>query len=110
MKVYVYSMRGFDELPDFERFCEKYQVEWAYTNETPCMENLDYAKGYDVVNIITTVIDKEMIDRWKALGVKCIATRTLAWTLLIMHMQKASAWVLFTLRILLPAWRIIRLC
>ena len=79
MKVYVYSMRDFDELPDFQRFCKKYQVEWAYTNETPCMENLDYAKGYDVVNIITTVIDKEMIDRWKALGVKCIATRTIGY-------------------------------
>lgn len=79
MKVYVYSMRDFDELPDFKRFCEKYEVEWAYTNETPCMENLEYAKGFDVVNIITTVIDKEMIDRWKALGVKCIATRTIGY-------------------------------
>lgn len=79
MKVYVYSMRDFDELPDFKRFCEKYDVEWAYTKETPCMENLDNAKGFDVVNIITTVIDKKMIDRWKAHGVKCIATRTIGY-------------------------------
>lgn len=79
MKVYVYSMRDFDELPDFKRFCEKYDVEWAYTKETPCMENLDDAKGFDVVNIITTVIDKKMIDRWKAHGVKCIATRTIGY-------------------------------
>jgi D-lactate dehydrogenase len=54
-------------------------VEWAYTNETPSMENLHYAKGYDVVNIITTVIDKDMIDKWQELGVKCIATRTIGY-------------------------------
>ncbi len=79
MKMYVYSMRDFDELPDFERFCEQYGVEWAYTNETPCMDNLDYAKGYDAVNIITTVIDKKMIDQWHDIGVKCIATRTIGY-------------------------------
>ena len=79
MKVYVYSMRDFDEKPDFERFCKKYDVAWEYTNETPCMENLDNAKGFDVVNIITTVIDKKMIDRWHEIGVKCIATRTIGY-------------------------------
>jgi D-lactate dehydrogenase len=79
MKIYVYSMRDFDELPAFEHFCEKYNVEWAYTNETPCMENLHYAGGYDVVDIITTVINRDMIDKWKALGVKCIATRTIGY-------------------------------
>jgi D-lactate dehydrogenase len=79
MKLYVYSMRDFDELPEFERFCTKYNVEWAYTNETPSMENLHYAKGYDVVDIITTVIDKNMIDKWQELGVKCIATRTIGY-------------------------------
>jgi D-lactate dehydrogenase len=54
-------------------------VEWAYTNETPSMDNLIYAKDYDVVDIITTVIDKAMIDKWKSLGVKCIATRTIGY-------------------------------
>ncbi len=79
MKVFVYSMRTFDELPDFERYCNKHQVEWDYTEETPCMDNLDMAKGCDVVNIITTVIDRAMIDRWKENGVKCIATRTIGY-------------------------------
>lgn len=77
MRMYVYSMREFDELPFFEQYCSKNQVEWAYTKETPCMDNLEKAKGYDVVNIITTVINKEMIDKWHKLGVKCIATRTI---------------------------------
>jgi len=72
-------MRDFDELPDFRRFCEKYHVDWDYTSETPCMENLDYAKGFDVVDIITTTIDRKMIDRWHAIGIKCIATRTIGY-------------------------------
>lgn len=77
MKLYVYSMRKFDELSYFERYCKDNSVEWAYTEETPCMDNLENAKGYDVVDIITTMISREMIDKWNALGVKCIATRTI---------------------------------
>lgn len=79
MKLFVYSMRDFDELPFFEKYCEKYGIEWAYTKETPCMDNLELAKGYDVVDIITTVIDKKMIDQWHALGIRCIATRTIGY-------------------------------
>ena len=79
MKMYVYSMREFDELPYFEQYCSQNEVEWAYTRETPCMDNLEKAKGYGVVNIITTVINKEMIDKWHDMGVKCIATRTIGY-------------------------------
>ena len=63
-------MRDFDELPDFQRFCKKYQVEWAYTNETPCMENLDYAKGYDVVIVDTAgrlAVDEQMMQEIAAI-------------------------------------------
>ncbi len=79
MKLFVYSMRDFDELPFFEKYCEKYGIEWSYTEETPCMDNLELARGYDVVDIITTVINKEMIDKWHALGICCIATRTIGY-------------------------------
>ena len=47
MRLFVYSMRTFDELPFFEKFCAKYNVEYDYTTETPCLENLDMAAGYD---------------------------------------------------------------
>lgn len=79
MKIFVYSMRDFDELPFFTQYCKKYNVEWAYTNETPCLENLELAAGYDAVNIITTAIDQQMIDKWYDLGVRCIATRTIGY-------------------------------
>ncbi|MCC8104443.1 MAG: D-isomer specific 2-hydroxyacid dehydrogenase family protein [Clostridiales bacterium] len=77
MRLYVYSMREFDELPCFEKFCKKYGIEYDYTTETPCLDNLDYCRGYEVVDIITTVIDRPMLDRFHELGVRCLATRTI---------------------------------
>ena len=56
MKLFVYSMRDFDELPFFEKYCEKYHVEWAYTKETPCMDNLELAKGYDCEGICCVTV------------------------------------------------------
>lgn len=79
MKMFVFSARDFDELPCFERYCREYDVEYAWTYETPCFENLDMAAGYDVINIITTVFDRKMIDKLHRLGVKCIATRTIGY-------------------------------
>ena len=43
------------------------------------MDNLDLAKGYDVVNVITTVFDQPMLKKLHDMGVKCIATRTIGY-------------------------------
>lgn len=72
-------MRTFDELPCFEKFCEKYKVDYDYTTETPCMENLELARGYDVIDVITTIFDKPMIKKLHDMGVRCIATRTIGY-------------------------------
>lgn len=79
MRMFVFSMRTFDELPCFEKYCLKYGIEYDYTTETPCMDNLELAKGYDVVNVITTVFDQPMLKKLHDMGVKCIATRTIGY-------------------------------
>lgn len=79
MKLFVYSMRDFDEKPFFDKFCEKYGVEYGYTAETPCLENAELAAGYDAIDIITTVIDRELIDKFHQLGIRCISTRTIGY-------------------------------
>ena len=79
MKMFVFSMRTFDELPCFEKYCPQYGIEYDYTTETPCMDNLELAKGYDVVNVITTVFDQPMLKKLHDMGVKCIATRTIGY-------------------------------
>ena len=43
------------------------------------MDNLELAKGYDVVNVITTVFDQPMLKKFHDMGVKCIATRTIGY-------------------------------
>lgn len=79
MRMFVFSMRTFDELPCFEKYCPQYGIEYDYTTETPCMDNLEMAKGYDVVNVITTVFDQPMLKKLHDMGVKCIATRTIGY-------------------------------
>ncbi|MCD7956193.1 MAG: D-isomer specific 2-hydroxyacid dehydrogenase family protein [Lachnospiraceae bacterium] len=79
MRLFVYSMREFDELPCFEKFCAKYGIDFDYTTQTPCLENLGLCKGYEVVDIITTVIDRPMLDELHRLGVRCLTTRTIGY-------------------------------
>ena len=79
MKIFVYSMREYDEKAFFDKYCVQYGVEYAYTTQTPSLENVDMCKGYDVVDIITTIIDRPMLDRFKANGIKCISTRTIGY-------------------------------
>ena len=72
-------MREFDELPFFKKYCEMYGVDFAYTTETPCLENLELCRGYDAADIITTVIDRPMLDKFHELGIRCLTTRTIGY-------------------------------
>ena len=79
MKMFVYSLREYDERPYFEAFSKQYGVEYDSTGEKPVMENLELARGYDAINILTSPIDRDMIDRLYDLGVRCIMTRTIGY-------------------------------
>ncbi len=79
MRIFVYSMREYDELAFFEKFCSQYGVEFGYTTQTPCLENTELAKGYDVIDIITTVMDKPIIDKFHEIGIRCISSRTIGY-------------------------------
>ena len=77
MKVFVFSLRDYDEKAFLIKFCEKYNIEFGYTNETPCFDNVHLAAGYDAVDIITTPTSAQVIDKYHEMGIKCIATRTI---------------------------------
>lgn len=79
MKLFVYSMREYDELAFFQQFCKKYDVEFGYTTQTPCLDNVNLAKGYDVIDIITTIMDKPIIDKFHDIGIRCISSRTIGY-------------------------------
>lgn len=79
MKIFVYSMREYDEKVYFDKYCDRYGVHYEYTTQTPCLENAYMAEGYDVIDIITTKMDKPLLDEFHRLGVKCISTRTIGY-------------------------------
>ncbi len=66
MKIFVYNMRDFDELPYFKKYAAEYGVELGYTTEFPGPENWHYADGYDGISILTTPTEKDMIDQVSA--------------------------------------------
>ncbi len=79
MKLFVYSLRDFDEKELFEKFSQKYGIEYGWTHETPTIDTVNLSKGYDTVDILTSTIDKKMLDLFHENGVRCIATRTIGY-------------------------------
>ena len=79
MKLFVYSYREFEEAEFFQKFAEEYHVELGICHDAPTMENAYLAEGYPYVSIITTKIDEELMNRFHALGVKMISTRTIGY-------------------------------
>lgn len=77
MKFFIYCFREFDEKEYFDKFAEKYNVEYAYSSEYPSYENAALAEGYDAVSFTPCPIDKTMIDRFKSLGVRYFSARSI---------------------------------
>ncbi|MGL5436347.1 MAG: D-isomer specific 2-hydroxyacid dehydrogenase family protein [Lachnospiraceae bacterium] len=79
MKIGVYSARE-DEKEFIEQFSRKYGAEIEMIDENPVLETTDRAKGCQCISIITnTFITRDMLDRYKELGVRFISTRTVGY-------------------------------
>ncbi len=79
MKLFVYSLREYDERQYFDTWCERYKITYQAVKEGPGSHNLHLAEGYDAVSIITTPMDKDILAALRAGGVKCISTRTVGY-------------------------------
>lgn len=75
----VYNLREFDERPYFDQYAEKYGIRIVSTAESPTLENVDLAKGCRFVNVITTPIQRPLLERFHALGVRYLVTRTIGY-------------------------------
>lgn len=75
----VYNLREFDERPYFDQYAEKYGIHIVSTAESPTLENADLAKGCRFVNVITTPIQRPLLERFHALGVRYLVTRTIGY-------------------------------
>ena len=87
MRMFVYSMRTFDELPCFERYAKEYGIEFDYTEDFPNPDNYHLAKGYDAISIVTTPTPDAMVEAMKENGVKVMSTRTIGYD----HLNVAKA-------------------
>lgn len=79
MKIFAYAVREYDELPYFRQLEEQYRFSFGYTSDYPSLENAELARGYDGICIITNQMYPALLDRFHALGVKYIATRSIGY-------------------------------
>lgn len=77
MKIFVYSFREFDEKKIFDDLSKKYGFEYDCSAEYPTLENAYLAKGYDTITFTPCLFGKDMIDKYKSVGVKYIAARSI---------------------------------
>ena len=77
MKLFVYAMREFDELGFFTDLCHEHGIELAYSTDYCTLGTAGLATGCDVISVTPVTIDRPLIERFKELGVKAIATRSI---------------------------------
>ena len=79
MKIFVYNYREFDEAEYFQKFSKEYGVELGICTEEPTLETAHLAEGYEYISIITSRIDRDLMQKFHELGVKMISTRTVGY-------------------------------
>ena len=79
MKIFFYALREYDEQKYVEKFAKQYLFEYGFTSDYPSMENVDLARGYDAISIITNPMYPEILKAFHDAGVKYISTRSVGY-------------------------------
>lgn len=77
MKIFAYALREFDEKEFFEKYSKELDCEYGYSTEYPNPENVELARGYDAISATPCNLDADMLNRFYAVGVRYIATRSI---------------------------------
>lgn len=77
MKIFAYCLREFDEKPFWDRLVNEFDAEYAYTTDYPNPDNVCLAEGYDAISATPCNLDADMLERFYAVGVRYIATRSI---------------------------------
>lgn len=89
MKIFLYSLRPFDELEHCERMKEKYGIDYAYSTEYPSVENVHLAAGCDAVSTNPCDMSAPMVEAFHKLGVKYLTCRSVGYDHIDLEMAKA---------------------
>lgn len=87
MKIFAYCFREFDEKPFWDKLIRDFDGEYGYTTEYPCPENVYLAEGYDAISATPCNLNADMLERFYAVGVRYIATRSIG----VDHIDLAKA-------------------
>ncbi len=87
MKLFAYSLREYDELPFLQKQAAEKGFDFGWTPEYPSLDNLELARGYDALTIITNPMTPEFLSAAAELGIKSIATRSIGYE----HIDLAAA-------------------
>jgi len=87
IKMLVHNYRDFDEKQYFERFAGDLGIEIKHVPYSPSPENTYLAEGCQCLNIITTPVSAEMLEKYYELGIRYIVTRTIGYD----HIDMAAA-------------------
>ncbi len=79
MKIFFYALREYDEQKYVEKFARQYAFEYGFTSDYPSMDNVQLAKGYDAISIITNPIYPEIIKAFHDVGIRYISTRSIGY-------------------------------
>lgn len=87
MKLFIYAMRPFDELPAAQKWSREYGIDFGWTEEYPTLENAQLARGADAVSATPCDMGAAMLQRLHSLGVRYITTRSIGYD----HVDLAAA-------------------
>lgn len=79
MKVFVYSYRDFDEAEPFTRYSRELGIDLGICRAAPDPENARLAEGYEYISVITSPVDRKLLQRFHSMGVKLVSTRTIGY-------------------------------
>lgn len=79
IKMLVYNYRDFDEKQYFDRYADELGIEIKQVPYSPSSENTSLAEGCQCLNIITTPVTAEMLEKYYELGIRYIVTRTIGY-------------------------------
>lgn len=77
MKIFAYALREFDEKAFWNHYTGEYGCTYGYTTAYPSPENVELARGYDAISATPCDLGAEMLDRFHAVGIRYIATRSI---------------------------------
>ena len=88
MKIFVYAMREFDELPVVKQLSQEIGVEFDYSTGHPTIETIELARGCEAVSCTPCVLTDEMLEKFAEVGVKYFTTRSIGYD--FVNLQKVK--------------------